>query len=148
TLKNSQRATALRGVAPLASRVTRPSGDGFVLVGDAAGFLDPFTGEGVYRALRGAELASETIDEALRSGEVSARSLSRYDRRRRQEFAAKTALCWLIQGFLASPPLFAYALRRIDSRSAVRDRLGTVLGDYGPASETLTPKFLWELLRP
>ena len=35
----------------------RPRQDGVLLVGDAAGFYDPFTGEGIFTALRGAELA-------------------------------------------------------------------------------------------
>ncbi|MBX6343253.1 MAG: NAD(P)/FAD-dependent oxidoreductase, partial [Thermomicrobiaceae bacterium] len=54
-LADARRVTPIRGVGPIARRVRRVSGPGFLLVGDAAGFLDPFTGEGVFRALRGAE---------------------------------------------------------------------------------------------
>ncbi len=147
-LAGAQRAGAVRGVAPLARRVTRPAGDGFVLVGDAAGFLDPFTGEGVFRALRGAELAAEVIDSALCRGDVSAASLAPYARARRAEFAAKEAFCWLIQGFLLCPPLLGYALRRLERRRRSVDLLGGVLGDYRPAREALRPGFLWALLRP
>ena len=43
----------------MAHRARRVIGDGFVLVGDAASFLDPFTGEGVYEALRGATLRAD-----------------------------------------------------------------------------------------
>ena len=49
-LAGTERAGPVRGVAPLARRVSRPYADGVLLVGDAAGFLDPFTGEGVFRA--------------------------------------------------------------------------------------------------
>jgi geranylgeranyl reductase family protein len=48
--------------------------DGALLVGDAAGYYDPFTGQGIYRALRGAELAVEVIDRALRACGCSTRS--------------------------------------------------------------------------
>src|SRR5204863_5687895 len=64
-LAAASRVTAVHGVGPLARRVKRTAGCGYLLVGDAAGFLDPFTGEGVYRALRGAELAAEAVAEAL-----------------------------------------------------------------------------------
>ncbi len=37
---------------------------GVLLVGDAAGFYDPFTGEGIFSALRGAELAAEVAAPA------------------------------------------------------------------------------------
>jgi geranylgeranyl reductase family protein len=147
-LVGAERVGPIRGVAPLARRVAPPSGDGFVLVGDAAGFLDPFTGEGVFRAVRGAELAAETIDDALQRRTASAAALAPYAARRRTEFAAKEALCWLIQGLLLSPAVLAYALRRLEQRAQHRAVLGGVLGDYRPAQEALRPAFLWGLLRP
>ena len=48
----------LAGAWPLGHRVTRRAGRRWLLVGDAAGFLDPFTGEGIHRALVSAELAA------------------------------------------------------------------------------------------
>ena len=52
-------------VSRIGVRAKRCSGEGFLLVGDAAGYYDPFTGEGIYRALRSAELAGEVAGEAL-----------------------------------------------------------------------------------
>ena len=52
---------------PFAARASRVSGPGALLVGDAADFFDPFTGQGIYSALRGAELAAETAEGALRA---------------------------------------------------------------------------------
>lgn len=147
-LHGARRQGPIRGVAPLARRVRRSAGDGFLLAGDAAGFFDPLTGEGIYRALRGGELAAVVLDGALRRDDLSSSGLAEYLRLRRQEFAAKETLCWLIQGFLAWPPLLAYALRRMAARPAVAATLGSVLGDYRPATEALRPSFLWHLLRP
>jgi flavin-dependent dehydrogenase len=48
----------IAGASPLGSRVARRAGAGWLVVGDAAGFLDPFTGEGLHRALVSARLAS------------------------------------------------------------------------------------------
>jgi menaquinone-9 beta-reductase len=147
-LRGCERVSPLRGVAPLAARSARAYADGVLLVGDAAGFLDPITGEGVFRALRGAELAAEVAGQALSSGDCSARTLARYARLRREEFGAKDVLCWVIQTLLVSPPLLAYALRRIEARRPQGDVLGGVLGDYRPAADALRPSFLWGLLRP
>jgi geranylgeranyl reductase family protein len=42
-------------------RRTRATGDGWALVGDAAGFVDPITGEGIYFAIRSGELLAEAF---------------------------------------------------------------------------------------
>ena len=55
----------IAGASPLGVRVTRRAGSGWFLVGDAAGFLDPFTGEGLHRALVSTELAARAIPAAL-----------------------------------------------------------------------------------
>jgi flavin-dependent dehydrogenase len=49
-----------------------------LLVGDAAGYYDRFTGEGNYRALRRAELAATVACEALAAGDLNANALERY----------------------------------------------------------------------
>ena len=144
-LRDARRVTPVRGVGPLRRRVRRVDGPGFLLVGDAAGFLDPFTGEGIFRALRGAELAAPAVARALAD---PAGQPSGYTATRRREFGAKEALCWLVQGFLLSQPLFGYALGRLDARPALAATLAAALGDYGPAAPTLRPGYLWSLLRP
>ncbi|HEY3174273.1 MAG TPA: NAD(P)/FAD-dependent oxidoreductase [Candidatus Polarisedimenticolia bacterium] len=57
---------------------TRIAGDGWVLVGDAFGFLDPIYSSGVLLALKGAELASESIGAAFETGDFSAARLGRH----------------------------------------------------------------------
>ncbi len=74
-------------MGPLSRRVRRVAGPGYLLVGDAAGFLDPFTGEGVYRALRGAELAAPAIARALSCSDHDPNA--EYARSRRAEIADK-----------------------------------------------------------
>ena len=118
------------------------------LVGDAASFLDPFTGEGITEALRGALLAAPVIDAALRTGDVSARSLAPYRHARRRAFSAKRRVCWLVQGFIASPPLLDYATGRLARRPHLAATLAAVLGDLAPPREALSPCFLARVLRP
>jgi flavin-dependent dehydrogenase len=119
-----------------------------MLVGDAAGFFDPFTGEGVYKALRGAELASEVGADALSRNDLSARSLRRYSTWRRAEFAPKEMLCRLVQLFVGLPPAMDYVAGRLATRPDTRRILTEVLGDYADARVALSPRYFWSLLRP
>jgi flavin-dependent dehydrogenase len=59
-LVGAVRVAPLASLGPLAYRVAPPREGGVLFVGDAAGFYDPFTGEGIFTALRSAELAAET----------------------------------------------------------------------------------------
>ena len=147
-LAGAERVGPIRGVGPMAHQTRRAAGDGFLLVGDAAGFLDPFTGEGVYEALRGALLAAPIASAALRAGDVSAAALAPYRAARRRAFWAKRQVGWLIQGFILSPALMDYAAPRIATRPEVARTLAGVLGNVQPAQQALSPVFLAKLLRP
>src|SRR6185369_16184983 len=59
-------------------RSTRVAGDGWVLVGDAFGFLDPLYSSGVLLALRSGEMAADAICDGLASGDTSAAQLGRW----------------------------------------------------------------------
>ena len=141
-LVGSRRLSPIRGASPIGHRVSRAAGPGWMLIGDAAGFIDPFTGEGIFRALRSARC----LAEALASGDTGAEG--RYRAARRSAFAAKDALTWTVQGMLAAPPVLGYALRRLSARPDLARRLGSALGDCRPATDALAPGFLAAVLRP
>ena len=147
-LAGAERVGGIRGVGPMAHRVRRVAGDGFLLVGDAASFLDPFTGDGVYEALRGAHLAAPAADAALRAGDVSAGQLASYRAARRRAFWARRRVAWLVQGFISTPVLMDYATARLAQRPKTGITLAGVLGGVRPAREALTPLFLAQVLRP
>lgn len=136
---------AVAGAWPIGHRVTRRAGAGWLLVGDAAGFLDPFTGEGLNRALVSAELAAAAIDARARGRRGA---FDAYERAMTRRFLAKDAVSWLVQAFLARPALFEYAARRVASRPSVRATMGLVMGDLVPAGRALDPRYLAALLAP
>ena len=103
------------GVTPLGHAVSRRAGESWLLVGDAAGFLDPFTGEGLHRAIVSATLAAESID-ALLAGRRGP-GLAAYERGMRSRFGTKDVVSRIVQGFLGRPALFEYAARRLAARS-------------------------------
>ena len=147
-LEDAVRVGDVRGIGRLGRRVRQPVGDGYVLVGDAAAFLDPFTGDGIYEALRGAQLAAPVISRALRSGDVSARALEHYRFERQRVFAMKRQLCWVVQGFVHTPAAMNYVTNRLERREALGLELAAALGNFRPAHTALTPRFLARLLRP
>jgi flavin-dependent dehydrogenase len=150
-LVGARRVGKIHGVGPLAQGARRAVADGVLLVGDAAIYLDPFTGEGVYKALRSAELAVETADRALRARRTDAEMLRPYLRARRQAFLEKTLVNYLVQLFVHSPVLMNYLTPRLGSRPALARQLVIVLGDLGTKREQrrlLSPVYLWNLLRP
>jgi geranylgeranyl reductase family protein len=147
-LEKAVQVGTIRGVGSMAHRSRRICGDGFVLIGDAASFLDPFTGEGIYEALRGAEIAAPLVSDALRAGDTSAQALDSYRVARREAFTAKRTVGWIVQGFINTPPMMNYLTRRLADREQLGLTLAGVLGNLRPAGDALSPLFLARLLRP
>jgi flavin-dependent dehydrogenase len=141
-LAGAARVAPVRAMGPLASRVADPGVGGVLLVGDAAGFYDPFTGEGVYAALRGAELAAETAVRALREGDVSAGRLAAYARARRAAFAGKARVTRGLQLLIRHRRLANAAARLLARRPALLDAVLGVVGDFVPARGLLSPSRL------
>jgi menaquinone-9 beta-reductase len=147
-LAESRRISSVRGVGPIGSRARRASTAGALVVGDAAGFFDPFTGEGIYRALRGAELVADVGYDALLRNDVGTESLARYDQLRGRAFRKKHAVTALVQLFVQFPALMEYALPRLSSRQPSLQALGSVLGDCQDAGAFLNAPTMWSALRP
>jgi flavin-dependent dehydrogenase len=59
-------------------RARQVAGDGWVLVGDAFGFLDPIYSSGVFLALKSAELAADAVADGLARGDTTARQLGQW----------------------------------------------------------------------
>lgn len=128
---------------PFACRASRVTAGGALLVGDAADFFDPFTGQGITAALRGAELAASVADAALAApGIVPAAALAPYRQLRRKAFAGKWAVERLIGYGMLLPPLFDRAVGRLGLRPGMAHTLVGVTGDFVPAAHVLDPRFL------
>ena len=90
----------VRSVGSLAYDVRPVPCGGLVLAGDTTGFIDPFTGEGIYLSLRSAQLVSGIIHQAFSVGDFSREFLSEYEQKRQEEFCKKFILSRLLQKIL------------------------------------------------
>jgi geranylgeranyl reductase family protein len=136
-----------RAIGPLAVGCRAVAADGAVLLGDAAGFYDPFTGEGVTLALRGAELAAPAISEALAArGSGPLARLTAYERARAAATRDKFRFNHRLQLAVSWPAAANGIARRLSRRPDLADRLVGIAGDFVPARAALGAGFLLELL--
>jgi geranylgeranyl reductase family protein len=129
---------------PLAVEALATAAPGALLVGDAAGFYDPFTGEGVTLALRTAEIAASVVDAALGARAAPA-LLEPYERQRAQATREKFRFNRALQLAVGCPPLFNHLARRLARRPDLADHLVGIAGDFVPARSAFALGFLREL---
>ena len=146
----AERVSRVSATGPFASAARRAWAPGAALVGDAADFFDPFTGEGIYAALRGGEMLAIHVGRALAqpTAERGDAQLHAYDRARRDEFRGKWRVERLIGASVAWPPLINHIARVLSRRKDMADLLVGVAGDFVPPGEVLRPGYLLRLLLP
>lgn len=100
-----------RAVGPLRFNVRKPSSHGALFLGDAAGTIDPYSGEGISNALAGAELALPFVVEACARGGLTPEAARAWDAAWRSAFAPVTRRVRLLGQIFRHPRPAALALR-------------------------------------
>jgi flavin-dependent dehydrogenase len=132
---------------PFAVRSARVIAPGALLVGDAADFFDPATGDGIYCALRGAELVADTAVAALSlPGPITVDRLAEYRRMRRRLFAGKWMFERMLDSALRFPRLFDRGISRLGSHEAMAHTMIGLAGGFVPLREVLNPVFLARMI--
>jgi len=144
---SAERVTPVVATGPFASYARRAWAPGAALVGDAADFFDPFTGEGIYSALRGGELLADHVSEMLAAASpaLADNALREYDRARRREFGGKWLVERVIGAVVASPRLINRAARRLAARKDLADLLIGVTGNFVPPREIIRLGYVWNV---
>jgi flavin-dependent dehydrogenase len=114
-------------LGPLAVDARDTSMDGLLLAGDAAGFIDPMTGDGLRFAIRGAELTAIAAVDALAHGWDGVHA--RLAQARRAEFAGKWRFNRVVRSLAASPSAVAFATAGARIAPAVLRRAMLYAGD-------------------
>ena len=126
----ARRVSPVAVMGPLAVESTGAGLPGLLLAGDAAGFIDPMTGDGLRFAMRGAELAARAALSMLETGSPAHGRLAVW---RRQEFALKWRLNRALSRLVASPAGIRAAGVVASILPAAFERLIDIAGDVALA---------------
>jgi geranylgeranyl reductase family protein len=147
----ADRVDPVRATGPFAAAARRAWTPGAALVGDAADFFDPFTGEGIYTALRGGELLAGHVTRAMderTKGATGDAAIRDYDVARRREFSGKWKVERIVGAAVAFPALINRAANVLSRRRDMADLLVGVVGDFVPPREVLSLGYLLRLMLP
>lgn len=149
-LSGAGRREPVRFLGPLAFRARRTAKAGALLIGDAAGFYDPFTGEGVGRALSGAMLAAWVISSTLSEGEggLTEARLEQFEHAQRKASASRKRLGYALQAIIRRPGTANAVARLLRRRPPLADLLLGVIGDLLPPRALFSTHTLLGILYP
>ena len=120
-LENARQLFPFRVTKDFSYRSRRLAGDGWVLVGDAFGFLDPIYSSGVFLALKSGEMAADAIIEAFEKNDFSGRQLGKFGP---EYVSGMEAIRKLVYAFYTKKFSFAKFLKRFPD---CRDEIVNIL---------------------
>jgi flavin-dependent dehydrogenase len=130
-------------VSPIAWIPQKIVGDRCALVGDSAGFIDPFTGEGLYHALVSAHEIGVQIEKlGLEQG------LEHYARWHSQVFGPEERFCLWLQKLLPFSAVADYAIGQLGKKPKLKHILAETVADRLPIEKVLSPVFWGKVLWP
>ncbi|MFH1936031.1 MAG: NAD(P)/FAD-dependent oxidoreductase, partial [Bacteroidota bacterium] len=134
-----------RGLA-LNRNLKNLSGDRYLLLGDAALLVDPFTGEGIGLAMASAESAATVIRASFATGDFSAAALKAYDRRIERRMGMEHSTSAALQRFAHHPKLFDRVVRRANKNQAFKELLASAFNNDNIRKKLANPLFYARLL--
>jgi flavin-dependent dehydrogenase len=147
TIDPAEPGDGVRYLAPMRTAVRAVVAERTLLVGDAAGFFDPLTGEGITLAIASAELAARAAMVALRSPGRTRAALASYARGHARLVRGKKLLHPMLQSLLRKPALASYVGRHLQAAPSASQRLLAVIGNLRGPAALLHPAFWLPLLR-
>ncbi|MFC1746962.1 NAD(P)/FAD-dependent oxidoreductase [Candidatus Neomarinimicrobiota bacterium] len=132
---------------PVGSRHSPNVGDGFLLLGDAAGLIDPFTGEGIGNALYSARVAVMAARQALDSGDVSKNMLGKlYDRPLWDAIGSELQNSTRLQRLGQWRWLLNFVIRKASRNKEIAEMIGGMITNEVPRQKLANPAFYLKLL--
>ena len=131
---------------PLGSRPRPMAGDGWLLVGDAASLIDPFSGEGIGNAMVSGEQAAQWAVRAAEAGDFSKAFLKGYERDVLHYLRGELRLSHAMQRLLGWKGLLNLVLRKAGRSPAVADAISVMFDDESQRRKLVSPLFYLRLL--
>lgn len=132
---------------PLGSRRERIAGPGYMLVGDAACLVDPFTGEGIGSAMVSGALAAEQATQCMQSDDFSEDNLRPYDSRVQAILGRELLLGRRLQRLARHPQLFNFIANRAQQKGIVFNILISMFQNLDRSERSRSPLSFLNLIR-
>lgn len=131
---------------PVGSKRRKMHGDGFMLVGDAAGLIDPFTGEGIANSMLSGQKAAEWAVKALNSNDFSAEFLKGYEDDVWDHIGPKMKTSYKLQRIGSIKFLTNLVIRKAARSNQIRASLKSMVDDIEERKNLVNPAFYLKLL--
>lgn len=122
--------------------IPKSCADHLLIIGDAAGHIDPLTGEGIQFAMEGAEKAADTLTAAFRAGRFDEAFLASYEDACHKEFAHKFRIAEKASQLMARYPELVDSMAKVANErdDAFFFAWADIMMGEAPWSEFLKPK--------
>lgn len=131
---------------PVGSLHRKCYGNGFMLLGDAAGLIDPFSGEGIGNALYSARVAMDTAKKAIESNNFSEEFLAEYDKRLWNEIGDELKVSAKLQKIGRIRFLLNFVINKASSSEKVKELISGMMANQIPKTKLANPFFYVKLL--
>ena len=122
------------------------SGNRFLLTGDAASLIDPFSGEGIGNAMVSGEIAAQVIKKTFMKGDFSGEVLSTYDKIIERKIGKELKISHWIQQLARLPWLFNFVVGKARKNDDLKKMLTKMMTNQAVKSELINPLFYMKLL--
>ncbi len=122
------------------------SGNCFLLAGDAASLIDPFTGEGIANAITSGRIAAETVIKATHSGNFSAENLKLYDDQIYQKIGGELAISNQLMKVSQYKSLFNFIVNRAEKNQFLKSTLIDMFNQSDLRKQLYNPIFYLRLI--
>lgn len=131
---------------PLGSKKRNLSGNNYMLCGDAAMLIDPFTGEGIGNALMSGMYAAEQVEKCLQQNNFSAAFMKQYDQLLYQRLWSELQLSYRMQQLIHFPSLFNFVVRKANNNPLLSETISCMFEDIDLRARLKSPSFYFKLL--
>ena len=131
---------------PLGSKKRVISGDNFLLTGDAASLIDPFTGEGIGNAMYSGMLAARHIENCIKENRFDASFNQAYDQAFYDRQWDELKLSHTMQKLVKYPWLFNFVVNKAHKNKALRETISCMFEDLDLRAKLRNPLFYIKLL--
>jgi|TARA_B110000495_G_scaffold88150_1_gene76021 geranylgeranyl reductase family protein len=131
---------------PFGNTKRKNHGNGFLLLGDAAGLVDPFTGEGIGNAMESGKIAAEVILKAKKINNFSKQILSEYDKELWGYLGSELKTSTLLLKLAHYKVLLNFVIDRASRNKNIENMISGMLTNEVPKTELSNPMFYLKTL--